>query len=90
MLSLTILALTLLLLQWGPASGQQFALRYRYVPGDAGVPSATACATPNAAISSQLLATMPLARLCHKPGYDEQKFISIWQHWDVLPIQCVT
>ena len=49
------------------------APRCRYIPGDAGWPQPQLWSQLNQTVSRRLIATVPVASVCHDPNYDEAK-----------------
>lgn len=73
----------------------------RFMPGDAGWPSADQWSQLNSSVGGQLIATVPLAAPCHDstaprqglarnwPTYDEEKCAELQDSWLEPELQCV-
>lgn len=54
----------------------------RNIPGDPRWPSIHAWNALNATVEGRLIATVPLAHVCHDPTYDEASCDYVTQNWD--------
>jgi hypothetical protein len=55
----------------------------RNIPGDAGWPAPAAWNLLNTAVGGRLIATNPIAHVCHNPTFSEADCASLTQQWDV-------
>lgn len=61
----------------------------RYLVGDWQWPSQPSWASLNASVDGRLIATVPLATVCHDPTYDEAKCLALQQTWPFSQTQLV-
>ena len=54
----------------------------RNIPGDPGWPSTCAWNALNATVGGRLIATVPLAHVCHDPTYDKAACDYVTENWD--------
>jgi len=59
----------------------------RFIPGDEGWPSQSDWDRLNRTVRGRLIATVPLASVCHTPTYSETACDSLKQQWDLSPTQ---
>ena len=61
----------------------------KYIPGDQGFPEKHMWDKLNATVSGRLVATAPVARVCHEQDYNEAQCNSLKQEWDFPQPQLV-
>lgn len=61
----------------------------RNIPGDAGWPTADSWARLNATVDGRLLATVPIAHVCHEPTYDEEACNQVVSQWNMGQLMSV-
>lgn len=54
----------------------------RSIPGDARWPTPAAWSRLNATVGGRLIATVPLAHVCHDPAYSAEECARVTQQWD--------
>lgn len=59
----------------------------RTMPGDASWPNSQAWAKLNSTINGRLIATVPLASVCHDPNYDEAACAALAATWSLPQTQ---
>jgi hypothetical protein len=64
--------------------------RCRYLATDNEWPSASDWRNLNSSLNGQLIATVPLASVCHDPTYDDEKCVVLQQTWGLSQTQWVT
>ncbi|KAI1083473.1 FAD-binding domain-containing protein [Whalleya microplaca] len=55
----------------------------RYIPGDAGWPTSLTWQSLNHTVGGRLIATHPIAHVCHDPTYSETECANLRSQWDV-------
>ncbi|KAJ5947428.1 hypothetical protein N7466_000443 [Penicillium verhagenii] len=59
----------------------------RYIPGDAGWPTVNQWQALNASVSGRLIATNPIAHVCHDPTYSEAECEYLQKEWGIPSLQ---
>ncbi|KAJ5956778.1 hypothetical protein N7501_011057 [Penicillium viridicatum] len=62
----------------------------RYIPGDAGWPTENQWQALNVTVGGRLLATNPIAHVCHDPAYSAADCESLQEAWGTPNLQCVS
>lgn len=62
----------------------------RYIPGDAGWPTQNQWQALNVTVGGRLLATNPIAHVCHDPTYSAADCEGLQQAWGTPNLQCVS
>ncbi|KAJ5516393.1 hypothetical protein N7527_007953 [Penicillium freii] len=62
----------------------------RYIPGDAGWPTENQWQALNMTVGGRLLATNPIAHVCHDPAYSAADCENLQETWGTPNLQCVS
>lgn len=62
----------------------------RYIPGDAGWPTEIQWQALNVTVGGHLIATNPIAHVCHDPTYSAAECENLREAWGTPNLQCVS
>jgi hypothetical protein len=83
--SVSLLALAASLAAAAPSAPR--SCECRNIPGDAGWPNAAQWSSLNSTVNGRLIATVPLAQVCHDPFYDEEACNAVREAWGPVTAQ---
>lgn len=72
-----------------PVSSSSHSPTCRYIPGDNGWPSVHVWNQLNSSVSGRLIATVPIASVCHDPNYNAAECSVLQGEWDFAAVQYV-